>query len=375
MEERIDDETVVQHVWSPVYVDAMVLRDRDLDGDGSADDERLYPLHDANFNVTSLVDDDGAVVERFLYDPYGAVTVREANWSPDIYDGYSDVSWNYLHQGGRYDSGTRMYHFRHREYDPTLGRWVQQDPAGYVDGATLYNYVGNAPVVLRDPFGLSPWSEFWASAERVLSKAKEWLKNLSMVFSGAEGCDCKERVSNEVEYENRRFKGRLKWDGRYHQGYAEVAQTLQVSFMGIDQENEIAMNVPQVQNSAGLRWGFDLNINLSGNHTGTISYDYRTNRRSVIRRGIFTAHPRGFTIGAHNVIAGNEYGKKCALAVAASADVETWFGPMRTIVPAEVLDYDRPCACISVETMLSDSAKALHFSPEDAMAIMKSISW
>ena len=41
-----------QYVWSPVYVDAMVLRDRDTNANGTLD-ERLYCLQDANFNVTS----------------------------------------------------------------------------------------------------------------------------------------------------------------------------------------------------------------------------------------------------------------------------------------------------------------------------------
>jgi RHS repeat-associated protein len=40
----------------------------------------------------------------------------------------------YLFQGGRLDVNTGMYHFGARDYSPTLGRWVQQDPAGYVDG-------------------------------------------------------------------------------------------------------------------------------------------------------------------------------------------------------------------------------------------------
>jgi hypothetical protein len=37
----------VQYVWSPVYVDALVLRDRDTNGDGTLD-ERLWVVQDAN---------------------------------------------------------------------------------------------------------------------------------------------------------------------------------------------------------------------------------------------------------------------------------------------------------------------------------------
>jgi uncharacterized protein RhaS with RHS repeats len=48
-----------------------------------------------------------------------------------------------------------LYSFQHRELDPTLGRWIQQDPAGYVDGKNLYQFVSGTPVVRRDPLGLA----------------------------------------------------------------------------------------------------------------------------------------------------------------------------------------------------------------------------
>jgi YD repeat-containing protein len=82
-------DTTAQHGWSPVYVDAMVLRDRDTIGDGSPD-ERIYVLHDANFNITALVglidplmSGQWNVIERYLYDPYGERTVLDADWSAD----------------------------------------------------------------------------------------------------------------------------------------------------------------------------------------------------------------------------------------------------------------------------------------------------
>jgi hypothetical protein len=43
----------------------------------------------------------------------------------------------------------------HGMYDPKHGRWLQRDPAGYVDGTSLYQYVGSAPLVVTDPEGLA----------------------------------------------------------------------------------------------------------------------------------------------------------------------------------------------------------------------------
>jgi hypothetical protein len=74
----------VQYVWSPVYVDAMVLRDRDSDGDGTLD-ERLGVVQDANYNVTALFDNSGNVVERYLYDPFGQATVLDVEWNVSVW--------------------------------------------------------------------------------------------------------------------------------------------------------------------------------------------------------------------------------------------------------------------------------------------------
>ncbi len=43
---------------------------------------------------------------------------------------------------------------RNRNYHPDLGRWLQRDPLGYVDGMSLYEYVRGNPLKFLDPFGL-----------------------------------------------------------------------------------------------------------------------------------------------------------------------------------------------------------------------------
>jgi RHS repeat-associated protein len=41
----------------------------------------------------------------------------------------------------------------HRNYDPSLGRYSQADPLGFVDGPGVYNYVGQSPGMKVDPSG------------------------------------------------------------------------------------------------------------------------------------------------------------------------------------------------------------------------------
>ncbi len=48
-----------------------------------------------------------------------------------------------------------IYHVRNRVYDAGLGRWLRRDPAGYVDGVSLYIYAQSSPNEWTDPEGLA----------------------------------------------------------------------------------------------------------------------------------------------------------------------------------------------------------------------------
>jgi len=143
-----------QYVWGARYLDDIVLRDRDTDADGDCDDERLFYLTDANFNVVAVTDASANVLENYDYDPYGRVSIYDDDWS-------STVAWQnskkneILYCGYRFDPETGFYHVRYRMYHPTLGRWQQRDHVRdqYADGLNLYQYVRSAAVNLRDPKG------------------------------------------------------------------------------------------------------------------------------------------------------------------------------------------------------------------------------
>jgi RHS repeat-associated protein len=50
------------------------------------------------------------------------------------------------------ESGLNFY--RTRYYDPSVGRFIQQDLIGFSGGTNFYAYVGNNPVYFVDPLGL-----------------------------------------------------------------------------------------------------------------------------------------------------------------------------------------------------------------------------
>jgi len=86
----------------------------------------------------------------------------------------------FMWTGQRYDATTGQYHFWARTYSPRLGRWLQRDPLGYLDGVGLYNYVSDRPTCYFDPLGLwyyppNPFEEYrWGSREDLTISFEVW---------------------------------------------------------------------------------------------------------------------------------------------------------------------------------------------------------
>jgi RHS repeat-associated protein len=156
LETKVGTSTVTRNVWSPVYVDGLVLRDRDTDANGTLD-ERLYALQDANWNTTALVNPSGTVQERYTYTPFGQVTFRDSTGSTLS---NSAKEWIFLHQDGeRIAAGD--YEFRNRVYSPSLGRWLSNDPLGFEAGdQNWYRAIGNNPGNGNDTNGLQRGNEW-----------------------------------------------------------------------------------------------------------------------------------------------------------------------------------------------------------------------
>jgi RHS repeat-associated protein len=151
MEEQAGGSTQVQYLWCPLLSDTLV--ERDSNPSGGVLTLRLYAQQDANRNVTALVGTSGNVQERYVYDPFGPVTVLDAAWNTR---GSSAFASRYLFQGLRYDVASGLYYSRNREYAPTLGRFLQQDPLGFNGGDTnLYAYVTDNPPNGTDSTGLA----------------------------------------------------------------------------------------------------------------------------------------------------------------------------------------------------------------------------
>lgn len=205
-----------QNLWGARYIDDAVLRRLDNGSDGT-EDGRWYYLTDAQFSVRAVLDGTAKLTDRIRYSAYGmarhgwrgdtdgdgattladrsiilgkqGLSIGDAGYSPDCdldrsgtidstdaslwaADGFKaalPAGWladmNVLTSpsghaspmgdcGYLFNPATQLYTVRFRHYDPGLGRWLERDPAGYVDGMNLLEYLAGTPLMLMDPFGL-----------------------------------------------------------------------------------------------------------------------------------------------------------------------------------------------------------------------------
>ncbi len=116
-----------------------------------------YYVTDMRGSVVAIVNESGTVTHKYQYDEFGKVVQKqEANYNPFQYVGKYGVMYLSDH----------LYYMRARHYDPTIGRFLSEDP---IWSTNLYPYADNNPIMGIDPKGKNP----------------EMLSTLYEVFQGA----------------------------------------------------------------------------------------------------------------------------------------------------------------------------------------------
>jgi RHS repeat-associated protein len=149
-----EDSVVVSE--SPFIWDgATILEERDATGasivrrflkQGTKESSTaLFYTSDHLGSLRELVDNTGGLIARYEYAPYGSRTLQSGTIEGMI--GFTGYVWHGA-------SSTQLTLFR--AYDANQGRWLSEDPIGFVGGFNLFSYVKASPTRWRDPLGLAP---------------------------------------------------------------------------------------------------------------------------------------------------------------------------------------------------------------------------
>ena len=123
-----------------------------------------YFIHNDHLGTPKLLTNtSGTVVWQQHTTPFGEITETLATGIENLKS----------FPGQYRDSDTGYSYNYYRDYDASLGRYVQSDPIGLNGGLNTYAYVGGNPVMLFDPYGLrqinfdvSPSDFFWGSLKK-----------------------------------------------------------------------------------------------------------------------------------------------------------------------------------------------------------------
>ncbi|MGC1616082.1 MAG: RHS repeat-associated core domain-containing protein [Candidatus Acidiferrum sp.] len=97
-------------------------------------------------SITSLSSSAGSLAQTYGYDSFGKQTSSSGS-----------LTNPFQYTARESDTETGLYYYRARYYDPTIGRFVREDPIRFRTGIDFYSYVRNRPTGLRDPKGRVAW--------------------------------------------------------------------------------------------------------------------------------------------------------------------------------------------------------------------------
>lgn len=104
----------------------------------------LFVVNDHLGTPQMLIDEAKQVVWQMNASPFGEMALADSSFKQSLrFPGqYADVETGY------------SYNY-FRDYDPSLGRYIQSDPIGLLGGVNTFGYVHGNPISLLDPNGLA----------------------------------------------------------------------------------------------------------------------------------------------------------------------------------------------------------------------------
>jgi RHS repeat-associated protein len=102
-----------------------------------------YYQTDGLNSVTSLSNAAGSIANTYTYDSFGKLTASTGS-----------LTNSFRYTGREFDAETSLYYMRARYFDPSTGRFLNEDPIGFSGGSDFYSYVDGDSTSLVDLLGL-----------------------------------------------------------------------------------------------------------------------------------------------------------------------------------------------------------------------------
>jgi RHS repeat-associated protein len=109
-----------------------------------ANNGSIYYIHNDHLNTPQVITNQSQqVVWMGDYEPFGKVASNTNN-SIEVFSRFP---------GQYFDSETGLYYNYFRDYDPSIGRYIESDPIGLGGGINTYAYANGNPIRFVDPTG------------------------------------------------------------------------------------------------------------------------------------------------------------------------------------------------------------------------------
>ncbi|OOG39663.1 RHS repeat domain-containing protein, partial [Polaromonas sp. A23] len=122
-----------------------------------------YFHHDHLGSMVAVSDENGAVIERMAFDPWGKR--RFVNGTPDVLDSIVGFNTDRGYTMHEHLDEMGVIHMNGRIYDPLIGRFMSADPfiqdPSNLQSYNRYTYVSNNPLALTDPSGYFSFKSFF----------------------------------------------------------------------------------------------------------------------------------------------------------------------------------------------------------------------
>jgi len=118
----------------------------------------VYYLKDHLNTVNEITNAAGDVIQKMEYSAFGVLRSVKDSTGNEVDFANAPVRTSFTYTGREFEPELNMYYYRARYYDPSVGRFLQQDPdPGKLQNPNTflskYIYAGNNPVMFNDPSG------------------------------------------------------------------------------------------------------------------------------------------------------------------------------------------------------------------------------